>query len=161
VDVAIRIGELPDSSYRALRVGSVRRVLCASPDYLATHGIPQTPDDLPRHRIILARGLNPANEMRFLHGGQAQTVKLQPLLCVSDNDSASNAAMAGLGITCLLSYQIAEPLRVGKLKIVLSESESASVPVHILHREGRHSSAKIRAFVDLMTARLRAELALN
>lgn len=161
VDVAIRIAELPDSSYRALRVGSVRRVLCASPDYLDAHGIPQTPDDLLKHRIILARGLNPNNEIRLLHDGQTQTVKLQPILSVSDNDSAANAAMAGMGITRLLSYQIAEPLQTGKLKIVLSEFESPPVPIHILHREGRHSSAKIRAFVDLMAERLRAELSLN
>ena len=161
VDVAVRIAELPDSSYRALRVGSVRRVLCASPDYLDRHGIPQTPDDLLKHRIILARGLNPNNEMRFLQGGQTQTVKLQPILSVSDNDSAAGAAIAGVGITRLLSYQIAEPLQTGKLKIVLGAFESPPVPVHILHREGRHSSAKIRSFVDLMAERLRDELALN
>lgn len=161
VDVAIRIAELPDSSYRALRVGSVRRVLCASPDYLDAHGIPQTPEDLPKHQIILARGLNPNNEMRFLQGDQTHTVKLQPILSVSDNDSAASAAVAGLGITRLLSYQIAEPLQAGKLKIVLSEFESAPVPVHILHRESRHSSAKIRSFVDLMAERLRGELSLN
>lgn len=161
VDVAIRIAELPDSSYRALRIGSVRRVLCASPDYLAEHGIPQTPDDLSKHRIILARGLNPNNEIRFLQGGLPQMVKLQPVLSVSDNDSAASAAMAGLGITRLLSYQIAEPLQTGKLKVVLSEFESPPVPVHILHREGRHSSAKVRSFVDLMAERLRTELSLN
>jgi len=161
VDVAVRIADLPDSSYRALRVGSVRRVLCASSDYLAEHGIPQTPDDLTKHRIILARGLNPNNEMRFQQDGQVQIVKVQPMLSVSDNDSAASAAMAGLGITRLLNYQIAEQLRTGKLKIVLGEFESPPVPVHILHREGRHSSAKIRSFVDLMAERLRAELALN
>ncbi|MGR8942373.1 MAG: LysR family transcriptional regulator, partial [Gammaproteobacteria bacterium] len=89
VDTAIRIGDLPDSSYRALRVGSVRRVLCASPDYLVTHGIPQTPGDLRKQQIILARGVSPNNEMRFLQGGLPQTVKLQPRLSVCDNDSAA------------------------------------------------------------------------
>ncbi|MDO9162826.1 MAG: LysR substrate-binding domain-containing protein [Methylococcaceae bacterium] len=161
VDVAIRIGDLPDSSYRALRVGTVRRVLCASPGYLDKHGIPQVPEDLPNHNIILARGLNPANEMRFVRDSQSLTVKLQPMLSVSDNDSTASAAMAGLGITRLLNYQIAEPLQTGKLQIILSDFESPPVPVHILHREGRHSSAKIRSFVDLMAERLRAELALN
>jgi len=161
VDVAIRIGDLPDSSYRALRGGAVRRVVCASPDYLAARGIPQTPEDLPAHDIILARGVNPANEMRFVRDGQPVTVKLQPLLSISDNNSAAYAAMAGLGITRLLSYQIAEPLQTGKLKIVLSEFESPPVPIHILHREGRHSLAKIRSFVDMMAERLRAELSLN
>ncbi|KJV05487.1 LysR family transcriptional regulator [Methylocucumis oryzae] len=158
VDVAIRIAELPDSSYRALRVGSVRRVLCASPDYLAQHGTPETPDDLTQHRIILARGLNPTNELRFQQDGQVHTVKVQPMLSVSDNDSAASAAKAGLGITRLLNYQIAESLLTGQLKIVLSDYESPPVPVHILHREGRHSSAKIRSFVDLMAARLRVAL---
>jgi DNA-binding transcriptional LysR family regulator len=99
--------------------------------------------------------------MRFLRVGQAQTVKLQPILSVSDNDSAASAAMAGLGITRLLSYQIAEPLQTGKLKIVLSEFESPPIPIYIMHREGRHSSAKIRSFVDLMAERLRTELSLN
>lgn len=161
VDVAIRIAELPDSSYRSLRVGWVGRVLCASPDYLDRHGIPQTPEDLLQHRIILARGLNPTNEIRFQRDGSPQTVKLQPILSVSDNDSAASAALAGLGITRLLTYQIAGYLQSGKLKILLSEFEVSSVPVHIVHREGRHSSAKIRSFVDLMAERLRAELSLN
>jgi len=161
VDVAIRIADLPDSSYRALRVGSVKRVLCASPDYLAEYGIPQTPDDLSRHRVILARGLNPNNELRFQNDTGQQTVKVQPTLSVSDNDSAAVAAKAGLGITRLLNYQIAEALRSGLLKIVLGDYESPPVPVQILHREGRHSSAKIRSFVYLMAERLRAELSLN
>lgn len=159
VDVAVRVAELPDSSYRALRVGSVRRVLCASPDYLAAYGTPQRPEDLTGHRIVLARGFNPANEMRFVRGGRPLAVKLQPILSVSDNDSAASAALAGLGITRLLSYQIAEPLRSGKLEIVLGQFELPPVPVHILHRDGRQSSAKIRSFVDLMAERLRVELA--
>lgn len=125
------------------------------------YGIPQTPEDLLQHRIILARGLNPTNEIRFQRDGSPQTVKLQPILSVSDNDSAASAALAGLGITRLLSYQIAGYLQSGKLKILLSEFEASSVPVHIVHREGRHSSAKIRSFVDLMAERLRAELSLN
>lgn len=155
VDVAIRIAELPDSSYRAQRVGSARRVLCASPDYLDKHGVPQTPLDLRTHQVILARGLNPDDEIRFLRDGQAQTIKLLPILGVSDNDSAAQAAMAGMGITRLLTYQIAEPLQAGKLKIVLSDYESPPVPIHIMHREGRHSSAKVRSFVDLMASHLR------
>ena len=119
------------------------------------------PEDLPQHRIILARGLNPNNEMRFQRDGSPQTVKLQPILSISDNASAASAAMAGLGITRLLSYQIAEPLQTGKLKIVLSEFEIPPIPIHIMHREGRHPSAKIRSFLDLMTERLRSELSLN
>jgi DNA-binding transcriptional LysR family regulator len=160
VDVAIRIADLPDSSYRALRVGSVRRVLCASPDYLATKGIPQSPDDLALHQVILARGLNPYNDMRFMRNGSSHAVKVQPKLCVSDNDSAASAAIAGLGITCLLSYQIAEPLQTGKLKIILDEFESSPVPIHVVHREGRYSSTKVRSFVDMTAGHLRKNLAL-
>ncbi len=161
VDVAIRIAQLPDSSYRAVPVGFVRRTLCASPDYLARRGTPKTPDDLPRHRIILARGVTPHNEMRFLHNGLQQLIKLQPVLCVSDNDAAASAAIAGLGITRLLSYQITEPLKSGKLETVLEAFASAPVPINIVHREGRNSSAKVRSFVDLMTERLRSEPSLR
>lgn len=161
VDVAIRIAELPDSSYHALKVCTVKRVLCASPAYLHQHGTPKVPEDLAEHAVILARGLNPNNEIRFQEGGQQKVVKLQPLLRVSDNDSAARAAIAGLGITRLLNYQIVDFLQSGQLKIVLGEFESPPIPVHILHREGRRSSAKVRAFVDMMAECLRTDVNLN
>lgn len=158
VDVAVRIGELPDSSYRALRVGEVRRELFASPDYLAKHGTPTTPGDLVNHRIIVARGLTPTNEFRFTLDGAPHCVKFKPQLSVSDNDSAAAAAIAGLGITRLLSYQVAGALATGKLQRVLGQFDNPALPVHIVHREGRLSSAKIRTFVDLLAVRLRAQL---
>lgn len=161
VDVAIRIGELPDSSYRAIRVGSVRRVMCASPKYLEQHGMPSTPEELAQHQIILARGLNPSPEIKFVKNNAPITVKVKPRLMVSDNDSAIEAAVEGLGITRLLSYQIAPQLAEGTLKIILSEFETKAVPVHIVHNEGRYTSAKIRTFVDLMAERLRADTSLN
>lgn len=161
VDVAIRIGELPDSSYRAIRVGSVRRVMCASPKYLEQYGMPQSPEELAQHQIILARGLNPSPEFKFEKNDTPLTVKVKPRLMVSDNDSAIEAAVGGLGITRLLSYQIAPQLIDGSLKIILSEFETKAVPVHIMHNEGRYTSAKIRTFVDLMAERLRADTSLN
>lgn len=161
VDVAIRIGELPDSSYRAIRVGSVRRVMCAAPNYLEQYGIPKSPEELAQHQIILARGLNPSPEIRFVKNDAPLTVKVKPRLMVSDNDSAIEAAVEGLGITRLLSYQIAPQLAEGSLKIILSEFETKAVPVHIVHNEGRYTSAKIRTFVDLMAERLRADTSLN
>jgi DNA-binding transcriptional LysR family regulator len=161
VDVAIRIGELPDSSYRAIRVGSVRRVMCASPKYLEQYGMPQSPEELTQHQIILARGLNPSPEFKFVKNDAPLSVKVKPRLMVSDNDSAIEAAVGGLGITRLLSYQIAPQLIDGSLKIILSEFETKAVPVHIVHNEGRYTSAKIRTFVDLMAERLRAETSLN
>lgn len=161
VDVAIRIGELPDSSYRAIRVGSVRRVMCVSPKYLAQYGMPQSPEELIHHQIIIARGLNPSPEFKFVKNDSVLTVKVTPRLMVSDNDSAVEAAVEGLGITRLLSYQIAPQLSNGTLKVILSEFEPKPVPVHIVHSEGRYSSTKIRTFVDLMAERLRADTSLN
>lgn len=161
VDVAIRIGELPDSSYRAIRVGSVRRMLCASPDYLAKHGIPKTPEDLTSHHVVLASGLNPVPELKFINKNKQLNIKVKPKLVISDIDSTIEAAVNGVGITQLISYQIGAELATGKLKIVLSEYELNPIPVHIMHSEGRNASAKIRAFVDLMTEQLRNNTALN
>lgn len=161
VDVGIRIGELSDSSYRAVRVGHVRRVICASPAYLKTHGIPQTPQDLRQHEVIVASSLSQNVEWRFVDQGEPVSVRIKPRLTVSSNDGAIEAALQGLGVTRLMSYQVAPYLATGKLKVVLSEFESPRVPIHIIHREGRHASTKMRAFIDLMAERLRADTSLN
>jgi len=161
VDVAIRIGELPDSSYKAIRVGSARRVICASPGYLAEHGIPQSPEELTRHQIVVASGLNPTAEFKFFKNGSPFTIKVEPKLTVTDNDSAIDAAVKGLGVSNFLSYQIAPQLAEGSLKIVLSEYEQTASPVHILHTEGRYATAKIRTLIDLMAENLRADGVLN
>ncbi len=161
VDVALRIGELGDSSFKALRVGSVRRVLCASPDYLAHHGLPANPEDLVNHPIIVATNLSANIEWRFMQDGKPLAVRVKPRLSVTSNDSAIEAAVRGLGITRVMSYQVAPELESGKLKILLSEYEAAPVPIHILHREGRYAATKIRSFIDLMAERLRANKSLN
>lgn len=156
VDVAIRIGELPDSSYKALRVGSVRRVLCASPAYLAEHGVPETPDSLSEHQIILARGLNSTAEFKFTENKRTFAVKVMPRLTCTDNAALIEAARSGVGIASLVSYQIGDELASGSLKVILEDYELKPRPVHIVHSEGRYASAKIRAFIDLMAERLRA-----
>lgn len=161
VDVALRIGELGDSSFKALRVGSVRRVLCASPDYIARHGLPVNPEALTNHPIIVATNLGANIEWRFMRDDKPLTVRIKPRLSVTSNDSAIEAAVRGLGITRVMSYQVAPELESGKLKIVLSEFEPAPVPIHILHREGRYAATKIRSFIDLMAERLRANKSLN
>lgn len=161
VDVALRIGELGDSSFKALRVGSVRRVLCASPDYLARNGLPANPEALTNHPIIVATNLGANIEWRFTQDAKPLTVRIKPRLSVTSNDSAIEAAVRGLGITRVMSYQVAPELESGKLKIVLSEFEPAPVPIHILHREGRYAATKIRSFIDLMAERLRANISLN
>lgn len=156
VDVAIRIGELPDSSYRAIRVGSVRRVLCAAPSYLEQYGVPETPNCLPQHKILLGRGLNATAEFKFNEGKRAFAVKVKPRLTVTDNASLIEAAVAGLGITSLISYQIEPELTSGKLVAILRDYELKPLPVSIVHSESRYASSKIRAFIDLMSERLRA-----
>ena len=161
VDVGIRIGELADSSYRALRVGHVRRVLCASAAYLKKNGIPQTPQELKQHTVIVASSVSQNVEWRFMDQGEPVAVRIKPRLTVSSNDGAIEAATMGLGITRLMSYQVAPLLASGKLKVVLSEFELPKLPIHIIHREGRHASAKMRAFIDLMADHLRAETSLN
>jgi DNA-binding transcriptional LysR family regulator len=161
VEVAVRIGELPDSSMQAVRVGSVRRMICAAPAYLKKHGMPRTPDDLADHSIVSASGVTPTPEWRLEKNGAPHIVKLEPRMTTTTNDSAMAAAVDGFGLTRHLSYQVAEHLRDGKLKTVLSEFEPAPLPVHVLHREGRHASQRVRAFLDLAIERLRACPALN
>ncbi len=161
VDVAVRIGELPDSSMQAARVGSVRRVICASPAYLETHGIPQTPDALAAHCIISASAVTPRPEWQWMDDGEPRVVKLPARMTTTTNDSAVAAAVSGFGLTRLLSYQVAEQLRDGQLKTVLTEFEPAALPVHLVHREGRYASKKARGFLDLALERLRANPALS
>jgi DNA-binding transcriptional LysR family regulator len=162
IDVGIRIGELPDSSMRAIRVGHVRQVLCASPNYLAASGIPKSPTDLSRHSLIVAAtGSWSAIEWKFSDSGKTMTQKIKPRLRVTSNDAAIAAAVDGLGITRVLSYQVAPFLASGQLQTLLSDSEPNRLPIHVLHREGRYASAKVRTFVDLMVERLRADQVLN
>ncbi len=161
LDVGIRIGQLPDSSLRAIRVGQVRRVICASAGYLKKHGAPKTPADLADHPLIAATAVSAGAEWTFTKGKQKIGVRISPRILVNTNDGALEAARDGFGLTRLISYQVASELAAGKLKTVLSEYEEAPLPVHVIHREGRHGSAKVRSFVDLAVTKLRADTALN
>jgi DNA-binding transcriptional LysR family regulator len=161
MDVAIRIGHLPDSSLKALRVGQVRRVLVASPEYLAKNGVPQHPADLLRHSIIAASGISPRVEWKFGSVDDPTMVRMKPRLTVTSNDAAIDAAAAGVGICRLLSYQVANELNHGLLKIVLADYEEAPWPVHVLHRESKFGSSKVRNFIDVLAAHLRAHPHLN
>ena len=158
LDVGIRIGELPDSSMKAVRVGYIRRVLCSSPVYLANNGTPDKPSDLADHLVVAASAVSPAVEWKFAQG---IVVRVKPRLTVTSNDSAIEAVVQGMGITRLLSYQIAPYLASGQLQTILSEFEPERLPIHVIHREGRYASAKVRTFVDLMVARLRSNKTLN
>ena len=146
---------------QAIRVGQVRRVICAAPDYLANRGIPISPDDLHSHTIVSASGVTPNPEWKLMEHGEPRNVRLQARMITTTNDSAVAAAISGFGLTRLLSYQVAEHLRTGKLKAVLPEFEPAALPVHVVHREGRQAPQRVRAFLDLAIERLRQDATLN
>ena len=160
MDVGVRIGALPDSTMRAIPVGHVRRVVCAAPEYLKRHGKLKQPFQLARHTIIAASPVSPTIEWRFGDGRKGVSVKVQPRLTVTSNEAAIQAALRGFGVTRLMSYQIATHWAAGRLQRVLADCEPPPLPIHVLHREARHASAKVRSFVDLLVERLRAGLAL-
>ncbi|MEO8038733.1 MAG: LysR family transcriptional regulator [Betaproteobacteria bacterium] len=159
VDVGVRIGELPDSSMQAIRVGRMRLLVCAAPSYLAQHGTPASPEDLSKHIVIAASGVTSTSEWRLATNGAPNIVKLQPRLIATNSDTAIAAALSGFGLTNVLAYKVAEHLRDGRLQAVLGEYEPPAFPVHVLHREGRHASQKARTFIDLAVERLRTRLA--
>lgn len=161
LDVGVRIGDLPDSSLKALRVGTVRRVLCAAPEYLRRHGTPDKPTALAQHAIVSASGVSPTPEWKFRYQGKTVVARVKPQLIINSNDAAVEAALQGFGITRLLSYQVASLVARKRLKIILPEFEPPPMPIHVLHREGRYATTKIRAFVDLIAERLRQERALR
>jgi DNA-binding transcriptional LysR family regulator len=156
LDVGIRIGELADSGLRAIRVGSVRVVLCASREYLKRHGVPRRPQDLLKHSLVASSAAGTALDWRF----EGRLLRVQPRLSVTSNDSAIAAALGGFGIARLLSYQVVRHVDAGELTYVLAKYEPSALPIHFVHREGRHASTKVRTFVDLMAGRLRADPAL-
>lgn len=158
VDVAVRIGHLRDSGFSALKVGTVRHVICGSPSYFESHGVPTTPADLKNHRIAASTSAWASPEWRFAND---QRVTIDPLLQCNTNDAVITAARAGWGLTRVLHYQIGPALLAGELQIVLSDYEEPPMPIHILHPEGRHAPAKVRAFVDMAAACLRENRLLN
>lgn len=155
LDVAIRIAPLPDSAMQAIRVGEVRRVVCAAPDYLARHGVPDTPDALERHAIIAFSQSGSAEDWRFDGGRRGVVVRARTVLVTNVAEVAVAAAVAGHGVTRVLSYQAAEALRDGRLVPLLERYEPPPVPIHIVHHEGRRAGARVRAFIDLAAERLR------
>jgi DNA-binding transcriptional LysR family regulator len=157
IDVGIRIGELPDSTMRALRVAAVRLVTVASPSYLKNSGEPLSPEDLSLHSTIMSSAVSDFISWHYKAGKKSRACRIDPRLIVSTNDAAIEAAREGFGITRVLSYQVAPYLANGELVAILQDLELPENPVHIVHREGRHSSSKIRTFIDLMAEKLRSD----
>jgi len=157
IDVGIRIGELPDSSMRAIPVGHVRRMIVAAPAYLAQHGAPRTPQDLERHTLVASSGSSVPPDWRFQDGGKPLSLRVKPRLAVNSNDAAIEAVRRGFGVARLLSYQAAAQLEAGELVEVLEAYATPAIPIHIIHRDSRQGSTRIRSFVDLMAERLRTD----
>jgi DNA-binding transcriptional LysR family regulator len=157
-DVGIRIGQLPDSNMHAKKVGQVRLMLVASAEYLQQHGSAHSaihnPTDLNKHTLIASNAGNLAQDWHFMHSGKKISVPIQARLTVTSNQAAINACLQHLGITRVISYQIADELNSGQLIPLLEEYEPAPLPVHIIHREGRIASNKVRSFIDLMAHNL-------
>ena len=158
VDVAVRIGALPDSSLIATAVGETRRVVCASPAYFAAHGRPVRPADLAAHDCITFDGLGAPDAWTLVVRKRVETVRLHSRLLVNAADAAIDAAIAGLGITRALSYQVADALAAGALALALEAYEPPPWPVSVVHAGPRAVPQKLRAFVDFAVPRLRARL---
>jgi DNA-binding transcriptional LysR family regulator len=154
IDVAVRIGHLRDSSLVAIHVGQVRRVVCASPQYLRRHGIPRTPEDVRAHRCLRHMGLSPRNEWNFRAGRRAMTIPISCAIVCNEIDSTLNACVTGLGLGMFLSYQTAPYRRSNKLRYVLEEFETEAVPVQITYPHTRRLSTTVRAFVDECVVKL-------
>lgn len=156
IDVAVRIGELPDSGLMATGVGKVRRVVCASPDYLARHGAPATPADLATHDCISFEVMESRRAWVFGAARSAQAVSVHSRLAVNTVDAAIAAATLGVGLVRVMSYQVMDALRNDTLRIVLEPFESEPLPVSLVHKGQTPLPLKLRAFLDFVTPRLRA-----
>lgn len=160
VDMAVRIGPLPDSSMVATRVGSVRRVVCGSPAYFADHGVPKAPADLSGVSCVTFDVLASATSWSFsMPGSNAeQTVAIRSRLSVNTAEAAIDAAVAGVGLTRVLSYQAAKAIEQGKLVAVLEEFEPEPMPVSLAHAGQGLLPLKMRSFLDFVAPRLRKAL---
>jgi DNA-binding transcriptional LysR family regulator len=151
IDAAIRIGHLADSSLVARNVGSMRRVVVASPDYLARRGKPKRPEDIASHDTIEFGNTATQPEWHFLQNGEDVRVAHTPRFTTNIADAAIWHAEHGGGLTRVLAYQAAEGVAAGRLTAVLDKLETSAVPIHIVYATSRLLSAKVRVLIDLVT----------
>ena len=159
IDVALRIGHLPDSSLIAVRVGNVRQVVVAAPSYLAKHPVIGEPGDLAKHQLISAThvGVNLWSFPPAEGSTISRAVHFTPRLVVDSDRSAIASAVEGHHVTRVFSFQVADEVRDGRLRVILNSDEHPPMPVHLIMPDGRLSVPKVRAFVDFVAPRLRAE----
>lgn len=156
IDVALRIGHLPDSSLVAIKIGSTRHVVCGSPAYLQQHGRPDTPQALTDHHCIACDALMAPGGWTFDVDGGTVSLDVRPRLHVSTSEAAIDAAVAGLGLTRVLCYQIAGPRKNGLLDVVLEKFEPTPFPINLVYAAQGMLPIKLRAFLDFATPRLRS-----
>lgn len=155
VDLGLRVGELDDYSLVAKKVGTVRRVVCASPAYLACRGTPMSPEDLKDHDCITFENTLSSQHWTFNVGKTEKSVPIHSRLIVSTAEAATDAAVGGLGLTRMLNYQIDAQRRTGALKLVLESFREPPKAVHLIYETGRHLPLKIRNFLDFAAPRLK------
>ena len=158
VDIAVRIGALPDSSLVARRVGEIRRVVCASPAYLAVRGVPVSPEALKSHDCVTFENLVSPHSWSFASGKSDLVVPIRSRLSVNTAEAAIDAAITGMGVTRVLSYQVADAIAAGTLRIILEAFEPAPWPVNLVHVGQGLLPLKVRAFLDFAAPRLKARL---
>jgi DNA-binding transcriptional LysR family regulator len=161
IDIAIRVGVLPDSGMIASRVGSIRIVVCASPSYLEAHGQPKQLGDLARHDCITIDDHVTPSAWKFVRGNRATIAPIRSRLCVNTSESAVLAAIEGAGLARVMSYKMDAAKRDGKLAIVLEKFEPVPLPVHIIYAPRKPVPLKLRAFLNWITPRLKVRLALT
>lgn len=159
IDLALRVGVLPDSRLMALRLGTTDRVVCASPAYLASRGTPRTPEDLAGHDAIAYEGYQAPNLWTFVRDKSEIAVAVQPRLIVSTVEAACDAASAGIGLTRAFSYHVAAGIEAGALTTVLDEYRPDPLPVSFVYGAGRFLPIKLRAFLDFAAPRIKSRLA--
>jgi DNA-binding transcriptional LysR family regulator len=158
IDVAIRTREFePDSNITIRRLAETRRVLAASPRYLAQHGFPKSLDDLQRHKLLIYTYANTPNDLRFQRDGQVTTVHAKGLLESNDGQILRSAALEGLGILVQPSYIVYEDIVAGRLVPLLEDWDLPRLTINLAYPNRKHLSAKVRTFVDFMAERFLAQ----
>lgn len=158
IDIALRVGDLPDSSLKAIGVGEIRRVVCANPAYLKRSPPVASPDDLRDHECVTFTALESTREWSFRVGKSTKRIPVHSRLSATAADAAADAAAAGLGVTRLLCYQALTGIKKGKLKLILRDYEPPPMPVSFVFQAGRSIPQKLRAFIDFAAPRMKSRL---
>jgi len=161
IDIAVRIGALADSALVATQIGAVRSVVCGSPAYFAAHGVPERPEDLAALIAVTFDALSSPQPWIFRDPKSKRELRapVRSRLSVNTAEAAIDGAAAGLGVTRVLSYQVAEAVLDGRIQIVLAEYEPAPLPVSLIHAGHELTPLKVRMLLDFAAPRLRARLA--